>query len=64
MLAKARRDRAPFDWMLAARLCREHNDIIREAALLEEFLSGPRVPGRSWLELEERLFKVKALLAR
>jgi hypothetical protein len=64
MLAKARRDRAPFDWMLAVRLCRQHNDIIREAALLEEFLSGPRVPGRSWLELEERLFKVKALLAR
>ncbi|WP_210359097.1 hypothetical protein [Sphingomonas beigongshangi] len=63
LLAKARRDRAPWDWLVAARLCRTHHDYDREIALLEEFLSGARVPGRSWLELEERLFKLRAMLA-
>ncbi|MCW3848104.1 hypothetical protein OF829_12710 [Sphingomonas sp. LB-2] len=62
LLEKARRDRAPWDWILAARLCRQHHDLVREVALLEEFLAGPRVPGRSWLELEERLYKVRAML--
>lgn len=63
ILVKARRDRAPWDWLVAAKLCRAHHDHDREAALLEEFLSGPRVRGRSWLKLEERLFKLKAMLA-
>jgi len=49
LLAKARRDRAPKDWLGVARLCRSHHDYGREIALLEEFLSGKRVPGRSWL---------------
>ncbi|RSY81079.1 hypothetical protein DAH66_15415 [Sphingomonas koreensis] len=63
ILLKARRDRYPFDWLVAARLCRTHHDYEREVALLEEYLSGERVPGRSWLELEERLFKLRAMLA-
>lgn len=63
LLARARRGRAPADWMLVAQLCRRHHDLGREQALLEEFLAGLRVPGRAWLTLEERLFKVKALLA-
>jgi len=41
--------------MVAARLCRVHHDYAREVAVLEEYLSGKRVPGRFWLELEERL---------
>ncbi len=60
LLVKARRDRYPFDWLVAARLCRTHHDLDREISLLEEYLSGPRVNGRSWLELEERLFKLRA----
>ena len=63
LLVKARRDRAPGDWLVAARLCRSYHDVHREVALLEEFLGGKRVPGRSWLELEERLFKLRAVLA-
>jgi hypothetical protein len=63
ILVKARRHRAPWDWMVAAKLCRAHHDHDREIALLEEFLSGPRVPGRSWLDLEERLFKLRAMLS-
>jgi len=63
LLVRARRDRYPFDWLVAARLCRRHHDLDREMALLEEYLSGPRVNGRSWLELEERLFKLRAMLA-
>lgn len=63
LLAKARRDRAPWDWLVAARLCRLHHDNEREVALLTEFLSGKRVPGRSWLNVEERLFKLQAMLA-
>lgn len=63
ILLKARRDRAPWDWMVAAKLCRAHHDYNREIALLEEFLSGPRVPGRSWLDVEERLFKLRAMLS-
>lgn len=63
ILVKARRDRAPWDWLVAAKLCRAHHDHDREVALLEEFLSGPRVRGRSWLELERQLFKLKAMLA-
>lgn len=63
ILMKARRDRAPWDWMVAAKLCRAHHDHDREIALLEEFLSGPRVPGRSWLDVEERLFKLRAMLS-
>jgi hypothetical protein len=63
ILQKARKDRAPYDWLLAARLCRKAGDYQREHDLLAEYLSGPRVPGRSWLEVEERLHKVKALLA-
>lgn len=63
LLVKARRDRAPWDWLVAARLCRAHHDYDREVALLTEFLSGKRVPGRSWLEIEERLFKLRGLLA-
>lgn len=63
LLAKARHDRAPWDWLVAARLCRLHHDYEREVALLTEFLSGERVPGRSWLDVEERLFKLKAMLA-
>ncbi|MCP3732577.1 GIY-YIG nuclease family protein [Sphingomonas sp. MG17] len=62
LLDKARSDRAPWNWRVAAQLCRKHGDIARERDLLEEFLSGPRVVGRSWLELEERLFKVRAML--
>jgi hypothetical protein len=62
LLVKARRDRYPFDWLVAARLCRAHYDHAREVAILEEYLSGQRVPGRSWLELEERLFKLRAML--
>jgi len=64
ILQKARKDRAPYDWLLAARLCRKAGDYQREHDILSEFLSGPRVPGRSWLEIEERLYKVKAILAR
>lgn len=63
LLLKARRDRYPFDWLAAARLCRTHHDYEREVLLLEEYLSGEGVPGRSWLELEERLFKLRAMLA-
>lgn len=63
LLMKARRDRAPWDWLVAARLCRIYHDHGREIALLEEFLGGKRVPGRSWLELEERLYKLRAKLA-
>lgn len=63
LLLKARRDRYPFDWLVAARLCRTHHDYAREVTLLEEYLSGKRVPGRSWIELEERLFKLRAMLA-
>lgn len=62
ILVKARRDRAPWDWMVAAKLCRAHHDHDHEIALLEEFLGGPRVNGRSWLELEERLFKLRAMM--
>ena len=63
ILQKARKERAPYDWLLAARLCRKTGDYQREHDLLEEYLSGPRVPGRSWLEVEERLHKIKAILA-
>jgi hypothetical protein len=62
LLVKARRDRYPFDWLVAARLCPTHHDHAREVALLEEYLSGARVPGRSWLVLEERLYKLRAML--
>lgn len=62
ILLKARRDRYPCDWLVAARLCRTHHAYEREVMLLEEYLSGERVPGRSWLELEERLFKLRAML--
>jgi hypothetical protein len=64
ILKRARKDRTPYDWLLAARLCRNAGDYKREHDILAEFLSGPRVPGRSWLEIEERLHKVKAVLAR
>lgn len=63
LLLKARCDRYPFDWLVAARLCRMHHDYAREVVVLDEYLSGKRVPGRSWLELEERLFKLRAMLA-
>lgn len=62
LLVTARRDRHPYDWLVVARLCRTHHDHIREVALLEEYLGGARVNGRSWLQLEERLFKLKAML--
>lgn len=62
LLATARGDRYPHDWLMVARLCRTHHDHVREAALLEEFLGGARVPGRAWLKLEERLFKLRAVL--
>lgn len=62
LLARARRDRAPWDWMVAAKMCRDHHDLVRELALLEEFLGGPRVTGRAWLKLEERMFQVRAML--
>ncbi len=62
LLETARRDRYPHDWLAAARLCRTHHDH-REIALLEEFLSGPRVNGRAWLKLEEWLFKLRAMMA-
>ena len=62
LLAKARRDRYPFDWLVVARLCREHHDYAREVALLEEYLSGPRVRGRAWLDLEERMFTLRAYI--
>jgi hypothetical protein len=63
LLAKARKSRAPYDWLVAARLCRTHHDHDREVSLLEEYLGGHRVPGRSWFQLEERLFKLRAALA-
>lgn len=64
LLVKARKARAPHDWLVVARLCRTHHDHEREIALLEEYLSGPPVPGRSWLQLEERLFKLHAVQAQ
>jgi hypothetical protein len=63
ILQRARNDRAPADWLLAARLCRKAYDYQREHDVLAEYLSGPRVPGRSWLEVEERFYKLKAMLA-
>lgn len=63
LLVRARRDRYPFDWLVVARLCRTHHDHARKIALLEEYLCGPRVNGRSWLQLEEWLFKLRAMLS-
>lgn len=62
LLTKARRDLYPGDWLVVAKLCRAHHDHAREVALLEEYLAGKRRPGRAWLELEERLFKLRAML--
>lgn len=63
LLVRARRDRYPFDWLVVARLCRTHHDHARKIALLEEYLCGPRVNGRSWMQLEEWLFKLRAMLS-
>jgi len=62
LLRKARRHRYPADWLVAAKLCRTAGDLDREKALLAEFLGGPRVPGRSWLDLEERFYVLEAML--
>lgn len=63
LLERARDSGMPHDWMVAAKCCRKAADIDREALVLGEFLSGPRVTGRAWLKLEERFHTVRARIA-
>lgn len=63
MLQRARRPKCePYELLEAAKLCRAAGHLQREHDILEELLSGPRVPGRYWLDVEKRLYHVKAIL--